>query len=339
MSRRGQGPRLKWLNKRERYYIVWSENGRSRERSTGTTDREIAEIALAEFLNDRQRKIGSLDPSQVLVTDLLGDYSEERGPLVVSPERIAYATEPLSDFWLGKTVAEINQDTCHKYVEWRERSDGTLRRELGVMRASINYAHKKGRIIRPVAVWLPKRPEPKTRWLERSEVAKLLKAAKDEPKVRLYLPLFIIIAFRTGARKEAILSLKWSQVDLENKRIDFNPVGRQLTNKRRSRTPISTRLLSHLQHARKRSDESGYVINRDGQRLSDIKKGFAAATKRAGLTEVTPHVLRHTCATWLMQAGVDKYEACGFLAMTLETLERTYAHHHPDHMKQATDAI
>jgi site-specific recombinase XerD len=36
--------------------------------------------------------------------------------------------------------------------------------------------------------------------------------------------------------------------------------------------------------------------------------------KRAVLVEnVTPHVLRHTCATWLMQRGVPLCEAAGYL--------------------------
>jgi integrase len=54
---------------------------------------------------------------------------------------------------------------------------------------------------------------------------------------------------------------------------------------------------------------------------------------------VTPHTLRHTTATWLMQAGVDKWKAAGFLAMTMETLERVYGHHHPDYQDEASDAI
>jgi integrase len=37
----------------------------------------------------------------------------------------------------------------------------------------------------------------------------------------LYLPLFIVIGLYTGARKEAILSLRWSQIDLETSRINF----------------------------------------------------------------------------------------------------------------------
>ena len=54
---------------------------------------------------------------------------------------------------------------------------------------------------------------------------------------------------------------------------------------------------------------------------------------------MTPHTLRHTAATWLMQAGVDLWEAAGFLGMTAETLERVYGHHHPDHLKNAARGI
>jgi len=40
-----------------------------------------------------------------------------------------------------------------------------------------------------------------------------------------------------------------------------------------------------------------------------------------------------------MQAGVDKWEAAGFLGMTMEMLDRVYGHHHPDHLKAAARAI
>lgn len=54
---------------------------------------------------------------------------------------------------------------------------------------------------------------------------------------------------------------------------------------------------------------------------------------------VTPHTLRHTAATWLMQRGVPIWQAAGFLGMSAEVLEKTYGHHHPDYLKDAADAI
>ena len=58
--------------------------------------------------------------------------------------------------------------------------------------------------------------------------------------------------------------------------------------------------------------------------------------RAAGLgPEVTPHILRHTCATWLMQSGVNLWDAAGFLGMTVQQLEQGYGHHHPDYQEQA----
>jgi integrase len=164
---------------------------------------------------------------------------------------------------------------------------------------SANHAHGGGQSPR------------KTRWLTRSEAAALLLASLREPRVRLYLPLFILIGLYTGQRKEAILSLRWAQVDLANARVDFNSPGARRTNKRRARIPIPSKLLPHLRRARFRGAELGFVVHDSGARIQDVKRGFASACRRAGLENVTPHTLRHTCATWLMQRGVSLWDAAG----------------------------
>ena len=338
MSRRNQGPKLRWLAKRKCFYICWTEHGRSRERSTGTPDREQAEIALAEWLQRRGRRAGPSDPAAILVTDLLNEYLQGRGPKVAAPRRIAYATLPLTDFFEGNTVADVTERTCERYVEKRGRSVGTARRELGVLRAAINYAHRNGRITRPVAVNLPEPPESRDRWLRRNEVARLIRAART-PQARLYLPLFVLIGLYTGRRKEAILSLRWPQVNLDARTINFEIASRKRTNKRRGVVPIPPRLLPHLCRAQTRGTDMGYVLHINGERIGDIKKGFAGACQRAELKGVTPHTLRHTCATWLMQAGTDPWKAAGFLSMSVETLQRVYCHHHPDFQREAAENI
>jgi hypothetical protein len=54
---------------------------------------------------------------------------------------------------------------------------------------------------------------------------------------------------------------------------------------------------------------------------------------------VSPHALRHTAATWLMQIGVNTWEAAGFLGMSEKTLRDVYGHHHPDYLRAAASAI
>jgi integrase len=337
MPRRNEGPKLKWHRYGAAWYITWSENGRSRERSTRTADREQAEIIFAEWLQTRGRKQGPCDPSQILVSEVLNLYLQERGPKVAAPERMAYAVLALTDFFEQNTVADVTPQTCGRYAEQRG-SNGTSRRELGVLRAAINYAYNCGRITRTVHVELPERPESRDRWLTREEASRLLRASRT-PQARLYMPLFILLGLYTGRRKGALLPLRWPQVDLERGLIDFEIPGRQRTNKRRGKIPIPPKLLPHLKRARLRGTDLGYVLHDHGARIGDIKKGFAAACKRAELEDVTPHTLRHTAATWLMQAGVPLWEVAGFLSMSVETLQRVYGHHHPDYMRGAAEAI
>jgi integrase len=119
----------------------------------------------------------------------------------------------------------------------------------------------------------------------------------------------------------------------------FHTPGERRSKKRRARQPIPRKLLGHLRRARLRGSDLGFVVNENGSRLKDIKKGFSSACHRAELENVTPHVLRHTCATWLMQRGVPLWEAAGYLQMTPETLQRVYGHHHPDFLRGAAQAF
>jgi integrase len=337
MPRRKQGPKLRWINDRTGWYIVWTERGRSRKRSTGKVNREEAEAILGEWLRTRTRKPRSNRPQEVLVTDVLSDYGNERGLRVVAPRAIGCAIEALLSYWTGMTVAEVTPRTCEQYVMKRAKAANTVRRELNVLQTAINYAFQTGRLNRRVSVVLPQAPQPRDRWLTRKEAAGLLRATLRSQAVRLYLPLFILIALYTGRRKEAILSLRWSQVDLDKQWINFDH-GRR-TNKRRGRIPIPPRLIPHLRRARRRGTELGYVIHRDGERIGDLKKGFAAACERARLLDVTPHVLKHTAITWAMQNAIDPWQAVGFFATSLPTLMRVYGHHHPEHMREAAKAV
>jgi len=70
-----------------------------------------------------------------------------------------------------------------------------------------------------------------------------------------------------------------------------------------------------------------------------VANATAAAAREAGLEGVSPHVLRHTAASWAMQGGANVYAAADYLGMTVETLERTYGHMRPGHHAGVTRAI
>lgn len=341
MPRHNPGPRLKWIAGRKRFYIIWYERGDRQLRSTGTADRQQAETALASFISKRHSHSGPRDPEKVSVTEALAFYGENQAPNANDPMRIGYAIEALIPFWEKKTLSEITPLTCEQYARHRGRSAGTIRRELATITAAQNCMLRERLLTRTVPVPLPSKPEPKDRWLTISEAARLLNAARHGGReTRQYLPLFILMALHTGARKEAILSLKWPQVDLERRRITYAVPGRAKTKKHRPTIRIPERLVPFLAFAwKRRSSDFGPVIHLNGKPIIRIDKGFRAAAKRAGLEGVTPHTLRHTRGTWLAQKGVAIWNIAGFLGQDPETTARIYAHHSPDFMEAAVNAV
>jgi integrase len=82
------------------------------------------------------------------------------------------------------------------------------------------------------------------------------------------------------------------------------------------------------------------VVEFAGRAVASVKHGVRDAAARAGLPGITPHVFRHTAATWMAQARVPLWEIAGMLGHTNpRMLEETYGHHHPDHLANAAKAL
>ncbi len=151
--------------------------------------------------------------------------------------------------------------------------------------------------------------------------------------------MLVDIGLYTGRRKEAILSLRWTKIDLNRGKIDFRREGALETKKKRGLCAIPPRLRPHLVRAKGRGHNIGHVILWEGAAIEEIKTAFNNAVKRAHLENVTPHTLKHTTATWLMQSGMDPFKISDFLATSVPTLLKHYGHHNPDHQTEVAAAI
>jgi integrase len=81
-----------------------------------------------------------------------------------------------------------------------------------------------------------------------------------------------------------------------------------------------------------------YAVQYQRRTIIRVDRPIKAAAADAGLGLVTPHCLRHSAATWQMQAGTDMFEAAKYLGMTLQTLQSTYGHFRPEHLTGARNA-
>lgn len=62
-----------------------------------------------------------------------------------------------------------------------------------------------------------------------------------------------------------------------------------------------------------------------------MRRAWNTVVKAAGLgADVTPHVLRHTCASWHLWDGKTTWEVGQIIGADASTVERTYGHHKLD---------
>ena len=325
------------------WQIRWYDATRRKMRhlSTRTTDRAEAERIRAEFV---LRSGNEADPPTQTATnvspphrvaDILDVYWNDHAKHLPSADQAKAARKHLMSFFGDAAVATLTVERQEDYVTARHDlgiKPSTISRELSVLRAAVHHAGL-GTAIRIYDVG---ETVSRGRWLTPEEFQKLLRACKS-PHTRLYM----LLGIATAGRPEAILDLKWSQVDLVSGVIHLNPEGRIQTNKRRPTVRIDLPLMEALRQA-KMSARTEWVIEYNGYAINSIKTAFREAAATAGFPpgDVTPYVLRHTAATWMAQDGVPLWTIAGFLGHSdTRMVEKHYAHHHPDYQKVAAQAI
>ena len=251
-------------------------------------------------------------------------------------------------------------------------SQSTAQKDLRMLRTAMNDALTRRFIPHEVKFRINvTAAASKDVWLTKAEVTRMLEACElresvrgEDGKVnarrrdRQHIYAFILISISTAARKEAVLSLKWDQVHIPRpedlregvKLFDFDAgkaganayidFGDGHGNKRRPTMPIGNnwRLMSYIAFGGDR--EQPYVISYRGKPVKDIKKGFAAVVEDAGIkNKVTPHTLKHTVITWMVQSGI-KLTTISELTNTSEKILRSvYSHHRPDYEAELGDAL
>lgn len=310
--------------------IVWyDENGKRHRHSLGTADRASAEAAARRVWKGRTVKGKANTVGEAVEAYLANKHA------MLSHKRATVAWKAAEPFWNEMPIARVDEQTALDYRKRRPHCrDITVRNELAVIRAALNWAEKAKLIDKAPFIQMPKLPENSTvGHLSKAKFRKLLDGA-GRPHVKLFLKL----AVGTGARTNALLDLKWDQVNFERGIIVLNPKDRAQTSKYRATVPMNDQLRDALLEA-KEGAMSDYVIEFGRGKIASIKKGFAEACKRSGIT-ATPHMMRHSAAVWMAEAGIPIIQIAQFLGHTDSRItERVYARFAPEFLATAADAL
>jgi integrase len=259
----------------------------------------------------------------------LDDKSE-----ILSHKRAKVAWKAAAPFWSDMTIGRIDEKTPLAYRKHRSHCRAiTVRNELAVIRAALNYAKKRNAIQVAPFIEMPKLPRAETRSLTKAQFRKLYDGAEG-PHVKLFMAL----AVGTGARMTALLELTWDRVNFDTGFIDLNPADRVQTSKYRASVPMNAQLRAQMQEA-KEGALSDYVIEYAGRQVASIKTGWNAAVRRSGV-KATPHMLRHSAAVWMAEAGQTMDTIAQFLGHTDSRITaRVYARFSPRHLADAAESL
>jgi integrase len=222
-------------------------------------------------------------------------------PLSQAPEA---ATEALAE-WLSKRRSEpTSASPSAVVVRAVVAKPSTLNRRLALLKAVCKWAWKNNLIADNLSGKITMLPERNARevYLTKKQVKALADASPSPIREAIW------IAAYSGLRASELLALPSA-----TSRQDTLGVPTSKTGKPRQ-VPIAKPLIPYL---------SSLPLGLSYWQLHD---GFDAARKAAGMPHVQFHDLRHTAASWLINAGVDLYTVGRILGHSSTQTTARYAH-------------
>lgn len=330
-------PEYRLGNLKGEYVVTWKEDGARRRY------RLFAKHEAPEVRRDRKEALRrltafesqALAQSRLTVKGIWDSYKKEKeGSWAAAHMRYEWKT-------IGETFGHlypenITPQLCRSYIRKRRENniqDGTIWTEMGRLRTALNWAAKIGLIEKAPQIQRPAKPAPKERFLTREECEQLIHAA-ETPHIRLAIILMLSTACRVGAA----LDLTWDRVHFDTGVIDLRLSG-SATRKGRAIVPMNSGLRAALLEA-KAGALTDHVIEYNEEAVKSIKTGFNATVRRAKLSDVTAHVLRHTAAVHLAQAGVRIEKIAQYLGHSNPQITyQVYARFSPDHMQKEAEIL
>lgn len=294
-------------------------------RSTETADRAQAqefEAALRASLW-RQRKLGERPA-------YLWQHARERW-LTETRKRSKAQDESILkwfDHWLNdERIAAIDRELIEKLrtLKARKTSESTANRYMALLRAILRKAAREWDWLdkAPTVPMFPIEPQ-EPRYLTRAQFAKL---RKELPPHLRSLAEFSV---HTGLRMRNATHLSWDRVDLARGMV-WIP-GRSAKGKQAIAVWLNTAAAKVLRAQKGKHAERVFTF--EGEPFDDANgAAFVKARTRAGVPWLRWHDLRHTWASWHVQAGTPLHALQELGGWKSDAMVKRYAHQSPDHLK------
>ncbi|KFB10599.1 tyrosine-type recombinase/integrase [Nitratireductor basaltis] len=224
----------------------------------------------------------------------------------------------LDELLLGRRFSTFNQDVLDDLVgklRARGNSNATINRKMAALSKLLRKAYKMGDIHSLPEFRRQKERAGRIRFLEIEEEKRLFEAVRAKSEDAWRLSVFLV---DTGCRLGEALGLTWN--DVLGGRASF-----WITKSARSRTVPLTQRAQDVVKIERNGHSGPFAMIRAAQ----FRAMWNEAKAEVGLgddTQVVPHVLRHTCASRLVQGGIDMRRVQMWLGHQTLQMTMRYAH-------------
>ena len=334
------------------YYVRYTDNrGRHRQHRIG--DAMVIQLAKAKQKANELRAQIALgnDPAEEKAirrqVPTFTAFIEERYiPYIKGYKKAwqaddSYLRNHILPFFNKKYLDEITKHDViafHHGLRAKGYAIGTCNRMLILLRYALNLAVRweiPGMTVNPTKdVPLFENHNHKERYLSQKEAKRLFEAVRqsDNPMLQFIVPMLIL----TGARKREVLDSKWEDFDIERMqwRIPMSKTGRPRY------IPLSDGVITLLKSIPRKPGVPWVFANpKTGLPYVSIFNSWNTARKTARLKDVRMHDLRHSFASFLVNAGRSLYEVQKILGHTQVKTTQRYAHLAQETLLDATNAV
>ena len=184
------------------------------------------------------------------------------------------------------------------------------------------------------------------RFLSHEEASSLLEALQtNDPKKVKSTHDMTLLSLHCGLRFGEVATLRWRDVSLPEGSIYIRP---SVEKGGKGRTVYMTSQVKSMFQGRPTGEPDDLIFpSKHGGIRAEVSNFFQKTVDKIGLNKgkvsrlekVTFHTMRHTCASWLVMAGVGLYQVQQLLGHSSHTMTERYSHLSPDGIKQVASAM
>jgi integrase len=331
-------------NKNEKWCYEFRCNNRRVRRVVGLARIDAEEAMHREFDRVKRERFGLARDRKEIRFDVFADEFIEKYAKAnkKSWSRDETSLGHLKPFFKDRLLSEIFPDQVADYIAQRKKavrlvkkhpvpiSPSTVNRELALLKTILAKAVEWQRIESNPAAKIKKFREPRSREriLTPEEMRRLVDVAAE------HLKPIIIVGLNTGMRRNEILSLKWRDMNFDQRSIFIED-----SKSGKSRKVPMNDLVVETFKSLPRNSEFVFMNGGTGKPIKDVKTSFHTACREAKIKGFRFHDLRHTALWRMVEAGADLVTVMKIAGHSSIQMTVRYAHPNDQNKQRAVDAL